>query len=58
MTFLKVEFDAEQALYRSELSNVKFNLTHWGRATHICVGDLAITGSDNGLSPDQRQAII
>ena len=26
--------------------------------THICVGNLTITGSDNGLSPDQRQAII
>ena len=25
--------------------------------THICVGDLTITGSDNGLSPGRRQAI-
>ena len=33
-------------------------LTHWGRVTHICVGNLIIIGSDNGLSPDQRQAII
>ena len=33
-------------------------LTHWGRVTHICVGNLAIIGSDNGLSPDRRQAII
>ena len=33
-------------------------LSHWGRATHICVGDLTITGSDNGLSPGRRQAII
>ena len=33
-------------------------LTHWGRATHICVGNLSIIGSDNGLSPDRRQAII
>ena len=33
-------------------------LTHWGRATHICVGNLTIIGSDNGLSPDRRQAII
>ena len=31
---------------------------HWGRVTHICVGKLIITGSDNGLSPDRRQAII
>ena len=32
--------------------------THWGRVTHICVGNLAIIGSDNGLSPGRRQAII
>ena len=32
--------------------------THWGRVTHICVSKLVIIGSDNGLSPDQRQAII
>ena len=34
------------------------NLTHWGRVTHICVGKLTIIGSDNGLSPGWRQAII
>ena len=33
-------------------------LTHWGRMTHICVRRLTIIGSDNGLSPDRRQAII
>ena len=33
-------------------------LTHWGRVTHICVGELTNIGSDNGLSPGQRQAII
>ena len=33
-------------------------LTYWGRATHICVCKLAIIGSDNGLSPGRRQAII
>ena len=26
--------------------------------THICVGKLTIIGSDNGLSPERRQAII
>ena len=26
--------------------------------THICVGKLTIIGSDNGLSPGRRQAII
>ena len=33
-------------------------LTHWGRVTHICVSKLTIIGSDNGLSPSRRQAII
>ena len=33
-------------------------ITHWGRVTHICVGKLTIIGSDNGLSPGRRQAII
>ena len=33
-------------------------LTHWGRKTHICVGNLIIIGPDNGLSPGRRQAII
>ena len=34
------------------------HLTHWGRVTHICVVKLTIIGSDNGLSPGRRQAII
>ena len=33
-------------------------LTHWGRVTHICVSNLTTIGSDNGLSPGWRQAII
>ena len=32
-------------------------LTHWGRVTHICVGNLTIIGSDNGLSHGRCQAI-
>ena len=34
------------------------SLTHWGRVTHICVGKLTNIDSDNGLSPERRQAII
>ena len=45
------------------------DLTHWGRVTYIyiyihciyiyiCVRKLTTIGSDNGLSPDRRQAII
>ena len=33
-------------------------LTPWGRVTHIRVSKLSIIGSDNGLSPGRRQAII
>ena len=33
-------------------------LNHWGRVTHICVSNLSNIGSDNGLSPGRRQAII
>ena len=35
-----------------------FSLTHWGRVMHICVVELTVIGSDNGLSPGRRQAII
>ena len=34
------------------------HLTHWGRVTHICVSNLTVIASDNGLSPGRRQAII
>ena len=34
------------------------NLSHWCRQAHICVGNLTTIGSDNGLSPGRRQAII
>ena len=34
-----------------------WNLTHWGRVTHICVDKLTTIGSDNGLSPERCQAI-
>ena len=34
------------------------SLTHWGRVPHICVGNLTIIVSNNGLSPGRRQAII
>ena len=33
-------------------------LTHWGWVTRISISKLTITGSDNGLSPGQHQAII
>ena len=33
-------------------------LAHWGWVTRICVGELTIIGSDNGLSPGPHQTII
>ena len=49
-----------------KVTDLKFNsnlpvankLTHWGQVTHICIRKLTIIGSDNGLSPSRRQAII
>ena len=40
------------------LEIMRVRLTHWGWVTHICVSKLSILGSDNGLSPGRRQAII
>ena len=40
------------------MDNKDYQKTHWGRVMHICVGKLTIIGSDNGLSPERRQAII
>ena len=42
----------------NKLITLYVSLTHWCRVTHICVGKLTINGSDNGLSPGRRQAII
>ena len=36
----------------------KIPLTQWGRVTHICVVEMTIIVSDNGLSPGRCQAII
>ena len=38
--------------------SIAWSLSHWGRVMHICVSKRTIVGSDNGLSPEQRQAII
>ena len=38
--------------------NLNCILTHWCRVTHICVSKLTSIGSDNGLAPGRRQAII
>ena len=33
------------------ISELHFDLIHWGRVTHICVSKLPIIESDNGLAP-------
>ena len=46
------------ALDRTLAQGTASCLTHWGRVSHGCVSKLTTTGSDNGLSPGRRQAII
>ena len=45
-------------LYEHHLAPREVVLTHWGRVTHICIGNLVIISSDYGLWPGRRQAII
>ena len=45
-------------IYVSWNDSTRWGLTHWGRATHICVSNITIIDSDNGLLLDRRQAII
>ena len=45
-------------LYSGKDLPKRMPLTHWGRVTHICVSKFTIIGSDNGLAPGRRQAII
>ena len=47
-----------KAVGQKKAPNYSIGLTHWGGVTHICISKLSIIGSDNGLSPDRRQAII
>ena len=45
-------------IWRGYAWSVTQVLSHWDRVTHICVVKLTTIGSDNGLSPGRRQAII
>ena len=61
MYILQVKYCVPLCLWPAWLFSLrsgKMELTHWGRVTHICVSKLTIIGSDNGLSPGRRQAII
>ena len=50
--------DTGRQLLIHVLISTAVELTHWGRVTDISVSKLTVIGSDNGLSPDRRQAII
>ena len=52
---VRITYYIKSVIYEFMLS---LALTHWGRVTHICIGNLTIIGSDNGLAPGRRQAII
>ena len=45
-------------LYTQVYSDMIHVFYNWGRETHICVSKLTTIGSDNGLSPGRRQAIM
>ena len=47
-----------QPLWNPPYWRTLLQLTHWGRLMHKCVGKLTSIGSDNGLLPGRRQAII
>ena len=55
---LSVLYVRKSYAHSSYVAKMGITLTHWGRVTHICVGNLTIIGSDTGLSPGRRQAII
>ena len=58
VTIVEIKECVVMALYCMSWNMQGAILTHWGRVTHICVSELIIIGSDNGLSPGRRQAII
>ena len=41
-----------------KMQKFPFLMWIWGRVMHICIRNLTIIGSDNGLSPGRPQAII
>ena len=49
--------EQERAFSAANYMSIR-HLGHWCWVTHICVTKLTSIGSDNGLSPGRRQAII
>ena len=46
------------ANYLWQYRTITWLLIHWGKETHICIGNLTTIGSDDGLSPCQSHVII
>ena len=44
--------------HRADDMLIFVQLSHWGRVTHTCIGNLTVIGSYNGLSPGWCRAII
>ena len=57
-TELSSKILTDKVLFRVKAWHQIGEKPHWGRATHKCISKLTIIGSDNGLSPGRRQAII
>ena len=55
---MNINHNLTDRLVLRKVSIERTTLTHWGRVTHICVDNLTVIGSDNGLSPGRRQTII
>ena len=53
----KEKISGMQKMSRCHLGPLWAHIT-WDQVMHICVNNLTITHSDNGLSPGRRQAII
>ena len=55
--FKALKYDLENT-YSASKEIYLCMLTCWGRVMHLWVNKLTIIGSDNGLLPDRRRAII
>ena len=55
--FIFIHIQPQQRRALSRWSEEGIYLTDLGQVTHKCVSKVTIIGSDNGFSPDLRQAI-
>ena len=48
----------ESIVFQGLITPYSHRLIHWGLVMHICIGNLIIIGSDNGLVPTRWQGIL